>query len=113
MLRFLGGRGGDPVNRYTLDGRPIGKTRSPGLVAMAAAAGQGASDAELARPFVQKLWNAPAPAGKWRYYDGLLTMLGLLQAGGRFVAYDGSASAPAAAGKNNPPPATTTEVVFD
>jgi oligosaccharide reducing-end xylanase len=50
---------------------------------MAAVAGQ-AADPELARPFVQQLWDAPPPTGKWRYYDGVLYFLGLLQAGGRF-----------------------------
>jgi oligosaccharide reducing-end xylanase len=50
---------------------------------MAAVAGQAASPA-LARPFVRDLWDAAPPSGKWRYYDGLLYFLGLLEAGGRF-----------------------------
>ncbi len=88
VLRFLAGQGDGLVNRYTLDGRPLGSDYSPGLVAMAAAAGVAASDPELARPFVQRLWDAPAPTGRWRYYDGLLTMLGLLQTSGRFQSYE-------------------------
>ena len=88
VLRFLAAQGGSLVNRYTLDGRPLGSDYSPGLVAMAAAAGVAASDPELARPFVKRLWDSPTPAGRWRYYDGLLTMLGLLQASGRFRSFE-------------------------
>ena len=42
----------------------------------------------LARPFVKRLWDSPTPTGRWRYYDGLLTMLGLLQASGRFRSFE-------------------------
>lgn len=97
VLRFLAAQGDGLVNRYTLDGKPLGKNPSPGLIAMAAVAGLGASDAELARPFVQRLWDMPVPSGKWRYYDGLLTMLGLLQAGGRFEAIGPKTATPSTA----------------
>lgn len=83
VLKFLGSKGNRLMNQYTLDGKPLSEDSSLGLIAMAAVAGQ-ASDPELARPFVQQLWDAPLPTGKWRYYDGLLYFLGLLQAGGRF-----------------------------
>jgi len=85
VLRFLGAQ---PVraNQFTLDGKPLSTDVSLGLIAMAAVAGQ-AADPELARPFVQQLWDAPLPEGKWRYYDGLLYFLGLLEAGGRFRVY--------------------------
>lgn len=83
VLRFLTKHDRGPFNAYTLDGEPLSDTPSAGLVAMAAAAGL-AADPALARPFVQRLWDAPVPEGKWRYYHGLLHMLGLLQAGGRF-----------------------------
>ena len=43
-----------------------------------------AADPELARPFAQRLWDAPVPDGHWRYYNGLLYFLGLLETGGRF-----------------------------
>jgi oligosaccharide reducing-end xylanase len=33
---------------------------------------------------VQRLWEAPIPQGRWRYYNGLLYFLALLEAGGRF-----------------------------
>ena len=83
VLRFLGGHLPALPNQFSLDGRPLSTDTSPGLLAMAAVAGQ-AADPQLARPFVQALWDQPPPSGRWRYYDGLLYFLGLLQAGGRF-----------------------------
>lgn len=83
VLRFLGGHLPALPNQFSLDGRPLSTDTSAGLIAMAAVAGQ-AADPQLARPFVQALWDLPPPSGRWRYYDGLLYFLGLLQAGGRF-----------------------------
>jgi oligosaccharide reducing-end xylanase len=84
VLRFLAKQGPEPIDQYTLPGRPLSRDRSIGLGATAAVAGL-AADPDLARPFVQRLWKAPTPTGQWRYYNGLLVMLGLLQAGGRFT----------------------------
>jgi oligosaccharide reducing-end xylanase len=53
---------------------------------MAAAAGL-AADPGVARPFVEKLWDSPVPSGHYRYYNGLLYMMGLLETGGRFRIY--------------------------
>lgn len=86
VLRFLAEQGARIPNQFTLDGQPLSSDSSLGLIAMAAVAGQ-AADADVARPFVQQLWDAPPPEGKWRYYDGLLYFLGLLQAGGRFQVF--------------------------
>lgn len=86
VLRFLGSHLPVVPNQFSLDGTPLSTNDSIGLTAMAAVAGQ-AADPELARAFVQKLWDAPLPEGRWRYYDGLLYFLGLLQAGGRFQIY--------------------------
>jgi oligosaccharide reducing-end xylanase len=86
VLRFLQSQGPAVPNQFTLEGQPLSTTSSTGLTAMAAVAGQ-AARADLARPFVQQLWDAPIPEGKWRYYDGLLYFLGLLQAGGRWQSF--------------------------
>jgi len=96
VLRFLTDQPQPVVNRYTLDGKPIDKDPSSGLLAMAAAAGV-AADPKLAKPFVARLWDAPIPTGKWRYYNGLLHLLALLQVSGRFQIHD----------------STTPEVAFD
>lgn len=83
VLRFLGRHVPTVPNQFTLAGQPLSPETSPGLIAMAAVAGQAAGP-ELARPFVSLLWEIEPPQGRWRYYDGLLYFLGLLQAGGRF-----------------------------
>lgn len=83
VLGFLSSQGPSFPNQYTLEGKPLSKDSSVGLTAMAAVAGL-AADAKIAQPFVQNLWDAPIPSGQWRYYDGLLYFLGLMQAGGRY-----------------------------
>ncbi len=75
--------------------------KSAGLHAMAAAAGL-AADPVIAKPFVQHLWDTLTPDDRGRnadgvqkpgelrshrYYDGLLTVLGLLQVSGHFRIY--------------------------
>jgi oligosaccharide reducing-end xylanase len=53
---------------------------------MAAVAGL-AADPKLARSFVQELWDTPIPTGKWRYFDGLLYFMALLEVSGCFQIY--------------------------
>ncbi len=86
VLAFLRSQGPSFPNQYTLDGHPLSTDHSLGLVAMAAVAGL-ATDAATAKPFLEELWNAPIPTGQWRYYDGLLYHLALLQCSGRFRPY--------------------------
>jgi oligosaccharide reducing-end xylanase len=43
-----------------------------------------AADSAAGLPFVQRLWDAPIPSGQYRYYDGLLYLLALLQVSGQF-----------------------------
>ena len=83
VLAFLAAQGPDCPNQFTLDGKPLSDISSPGLFAMAAVAAL-AADAEVGRPFVQRLWDAPIPSGRYRYYDGLLYLLALLQVSGQF-----------------------------
>ncbi|MGD0252208.1 MAG: glycosyl hydrolase family 8 [Verrucomicrobiota bacterium] len=70
-------------NQFTLDGNPLSKDHSPGLVAMNAVASLAATHPR-SRQFVEALWNTPIPAGRQRYYDGLLYLLGLLHCSGEF-----------------------------
>ncbi len=86
VLAFLARQEPNLVNQYSLDGRPLSQGYSPGLTAMAAVAGLAAKP-DLARPFVQHLWEMPIPAGEYRYYDGLLYFLALLEVSGRFRIY--------------------------
>jgi oligosaccharide reducing-end xylanase len=74
------------VNNYTLDGKPLSAERSTALVAMNAAACL-ASDYQNRPLFVQALWDESIPSGLYRYYDGLLYMLGMLNTSGQFRIY--------------------------
>jgi oligosaccharide reducing-end xylanase len=81
---FFAARGlRDHPSRFTLCGQPLGSGRSAGLVAMNATASLAATHPR-AREFVEELWNLPVPAGRFRYYDGMLYLLALLHCGGEF-----------------------------
>jgi oligosaccharide reducing-end xylanase len=87
VLAFLSSHGIDSYpNQFTLDGTPLSSDHSTGLVSMAAVAAL-AADRENGEPFVQVLWDTQIPSGKWRYYDGMLYMLGLLYISGNFKIY--------------------------
>jgi oligosaccharide reducing-end xylanase len=86
-LEFFYSQGIDKyVNQYTLEGKPLSSDRSTGLVAMNAVAAL-ATTTDKAPKFVEALWDAPIPSGKWRYYDGLLYTLALLHISGNFQIY--------------------------
>jgi oligosaccharide reducing-end xylanase len=87
VLAFLASQGMDSYpNQYSLDGKALSGDHSTGLVAMAAVASLAAGP-EIGTPFVQALWDAKIPSGKWRYYDGMLYMLALLHVSGNFQIY--------------------------
>ena len=76
-------------NQYTVPGGQEargGSGHSPGLVAMNAVCSL-ASDQQLAWDFVSELWGTSIPTGKYRYYDGMLFMLGWLHVSGNFRLY--------------------------
>ena len=72
------------VEQYELDGTPLGKSHPTGLVAANAVASLAATNGPRARKFVEALWNAEIPSGRYRYYDGLLYFMSLLHCSGRF-----------------------------
>ncbi|HWA25775.1 MAG TPA: glycosyl hydrolase family 8 [Lacunisphaera sp.] len=87
VLRFLASQGPNIPDRFKLDGSPVSTNYNPeGLLAMAAVAAL-AADREVGQPWVQRLWDLPMPKGRHRYYDGLLTMLALLQVSGHYRVY--------------------------
>jgi oligosaccharide reducing-end xylanase len=96
LLEFFYSQGIDKyVNQYTLEGKPLSSDRSIGLMAMNAIAALAATT-DKTQKFVEAIWNAPVPSGKWRYYDGMLYMLALLHTSGNFRIYaPGSAIFPA------------------
>ena len=73
-------------NLYTLSGKELGSNHSPGLVAANAVACL-ASTSKYRKNFVEAFWDTPIPSGHYRYYDGMLYMLGLLQVSGNFRVY--------------------------
>jgi oligosaccharide reducing-end xylanase len=84
LQAFFASQGMDTyVRHYTLDGQPLGDGRSTGQIAMNAVASLAATEAR-SKQFVEALWNAPIPTGQWRYYDGMLYMLGMLHCSGEF-----------------------------
>ena len=52
--------------------------------AIALAKSSTAADRELAREYVQQLWDAAPPTGKYRYYEGLVFFLSQLHVSGNF-----------------------------
>lgn len=65
------------ANQFSLSGASLSSDHSAGLVAMNAVASLAATNSR-AWKFVDELWNLSIPSGQWRYYDGMLYMLGLL-----------------------------------
>lgn len=76
------------VNRYTLDGKPLGGSHSTALVAANAVASLAATDRERAAKFVEALWKAEIPSGRYRYYDGMWYLMGLLHVSGEFRVWE-------------------------
>ena len=72
------------ADQYELDGTPLSKAHSTGLVSTNAAASLAATNDQRARKFVEALWDADIPSGRNRYYDGLLYFMSLLHCSGQF-----------------------------
>jgi len=88
LLNFFHSQGlGTYGNLFKLDGTKLGDDHSTGLVAMNAVACLASTNANR-RDFVEELWNIPVPSGLYRYYDGLLYMMAMLQVSGNFKIYD-------------------------
>jgi endo-1,4-beta-D-glucanase Y len=87
LLNFFANQGIKTYpNQYTLEGLSLSSDHSPGLVAMNAVAGLAATT-DKTWNFVDELWNSSVPSGQWRYYDGILYLLGLLHTSGNFKIY--------------------------
>lgn len=61
-----------------------GMAGANGVAAFALASSDSEEDRALAKEFVQRLWDTPAPTGKYRYYEGLVYFLSLLHVSGNF-----------------------------
>jgi oligosaccharide reducing-end xylanase len=100
LLNFFSAQGVETYgNQYTLKGEKLSSDHSPGLVAMNAVAALVSTNSNR-KEFVQDFWNIPVPSRLYRYYDGLLYMLGMLQVSGNFRVYHLTGGpAPACSGK--------------
>jgi oligosaccharide reducing-end xylanase len=70
-------------NQFTMDGNQVGDSHSIALVATNAVASLAATEPRAAK-FVEALWNAQIPSGRFRYYDGMWYLMGLLHCAGEF-----------------------------
>jgi endo-1,4-beta-D-glucanase Y len=71
-------------NRYTLDGsQQLDTSHSTALVATNAVASLAATNPRAAR-FVEEFWKTEVPSGRFRYYDGMWYLMGLLHCSGQF-----------------------------
>lgn len=72
--------GSEPENGYT-----EGMAGANAVGALALIASPDEADRALARKQLQRLWDTPAPTGKWRYYVGMVYFLSMLHASGQFT----------------------------
>jgi oligosaccharide reducing-end xylanase len=86
LQTFFESRGLDTYgDNWELDGTLLRDRHSPGLVSTNGVASLAAADEKRARTFVDALWALDVPSSQvFRYYDGLLYMMSLLHASGRF-----------------------------
>lgn len=73
----------DYQSLYSLDGKALGGGQTTGLVAMNAVASLAATHPRREQ-FVRALWDMQPPTGKYRYYDGMLYLLAMLNCSGRY-----------------------------
>jgi oligosaccharide reducing-end xylanase len=73
-------------DHWVLDGSQSRRNRhSPGLVATNGIASLAATDKERSKKFAEALWNMDVPSSLvFRYYDGLLYMMCMLNASGQY-----------------------------
>jgi oligosaccharide reducing-end xylanase len=71
------------VSQYSLDGNPMGGGHTTALVATNAVTSLAATNARAGK-FVEALWNAQIPSGRYRYYDGMWYLMGLLHCSGEY-----------------------------
>uniref|UniRef100_UPI000687FCC2 glycosyl hydrolase family 8 n=1 Tax=Cytophaga aurantiaca TaxID=29530 RepID=UPI000687FCC2 len=83
-LTFFKNQGSGYKNHYDWNGTNAGGDHSTGLVACNAVASLAVANTTLTTPFVQEFWNVGIPNGTYRYYDGMLYMLAMLNCSGNF-----------------------------
>jgi oligosaccharide reducing-end xylanase len=88
VQKFLSSQGVDKfVDQYTLEGQPISKRHSVGMLAAAAVGSQAATPGDTSKALVDALWNTPVPSGEQRYFDGMLYLMSMMHCSGNFRIY--------------------------
>ncbi len=108
-LNFFKNQGTNYKSHYNWDGSGADGGQSAGLVACNAVASLATSNTTLSTPFVQAFWNLGIPSGQYRYYDGMLYMLALLNVSGNFKVYKPACENPCA----TPAPTATATVSYE
>ncbi len=89
LLRFFK-NDGFRHSRFTLDGKysegeySVGMAGANAVAAFALASSDDEADRELAKEYVQRLWDVEPPTGKYRYYEGMVYFLSMLHVSGHF-----------------------------
>lgn len=77
---------------YSWDGQPLAKNKPVSAIAMNAVGALACdrlcfTENPWIAGFVADLWNTPLPKGQYRYYSGLLHLLGMMHVSGHFKIY--------------------------
>jgi oligosaccharide reducing-end xylanase len=87
LIDFFTGQGlTQYVDRYSLDGTPMGTAHPTSLVAMNGVMALTANSSARV-PLVQAVWDLPIPAGPSRFSDAMFYLLSLLTLSGNFRMY--------------------------
>ncbi|WP_051312827.1 glycosyl hydrolase family 8 [Sporocytophaga myxococcoides] len=108
-LTFFKNQGANYNSHYDWNGSNGNGGQSGGLVACNAVASLATSNTALSTPFVQAFWNMAIPSGQWRYYDGMLYMLALLNVSGNFKVWKPACANPCA----TPAPVVTATLSYE
>jgi len=95
-LNFFKNQGSNYRNHYDWNGSNAGGEHSTGLVACNAVASLATTNTSLSTPFVQEFWNIAVPSGTYRYYDGMLYLLAILNVSGNFKVWKPACANPCA-----------------
>ena len=69
---------------FNVDGSAPAGNYSTGMIGANAVGAFTLNDKNLAKEYIQRLWDEPLPTGKFRYYSGMVYMMSMLHVSGNF-----------------------------